>query len=236
MVLSKKLQAFLIHLGLSLLVASLVLILVLWLWYPAPLASATGVTHIILMLISFDVILGPLLTLLVYQEHKKSLKFDLSCIVVVQLLAFAYGLYTVAQPRPVWIVQTNQMFQLVAANSVQTESLKNAQPPFQKNSWTQPRWVATNDQNALQQGILDPAFYPEFYITLESARVRIQQKQQPLDRLFMFNEHTQVEHILAQYPNATAWMPLRTTGLGLVVLLDQQQNVVATVDLRPWQE
>ena len=52
------------------------------------------------MLLAIDVIVGPLLSLLVYKEGKKTLKMDLSIIVLVQILAMSYGVYVIAQSRP----------------------------------------------------------------------------------------------------------------------------------------
>jgi len=71
---SKRLKFSLSHLLLSFLIALLVIGLVFFIWYPSPLATAVGVTHIFLMLLVIDVILGPLLGLLVYKEGKKNTK------------------------------------------------------------------------------------------------------------------------------------------------------------------
>ena len=84
---SKRLKFFLGHLSISMLIALCVVGVVFFIWYPSPLSKAVGVTHIFLMLLVIDVILGPLLGLLVYKEGKKTLKFDLSVIIVIQIAA-----------------------------------------------------------------------------------------------------------------------------------------------------
>lgn len=66
-----RFQAFALHLAISALIALAVIGLVFFIWYPAPLASATGVTRIFLLLLAVDVILGPSLTLLVNKPGKK---------------------------------------------------------------------------------------------------------------------------------------------------------------------
>ncbi len=58
------------------------------------------------MILVVDVIVEPLFSLLVYQEGKKTLQIDLSIIILVQAMALSYGVYTIAQPRPGWIVQS----------------------------------------------------------------------------------------------------------------------------------
>lgn len=92
---SKRLKFFLGHLSISFFIALLVVSLVFFIWYPSPLANAVGVTHIFLMLLAIDVIIGPLLGLLVYKERKKSLKFDLSVIIIIQIAALCYGIFSI---------------------------------------------------------------------------------------------------------------------------------------------
>ena len=99
----KRLKFFLSHLSISFLIALLVIGVVFIVWYPSPLATAVGVTHIFLMLLAIDVVIGPILGLLVYKEGKKSLKFDLTVIILLQLSALFYGIYSIEQGRPVWI-------------------------------------------------------------------------------------------------------------------------------------
>ena len=73
---SKRLKFFLSHLTISFLIALLAVGVVFFVWYPAPLAKAVGVTHIFLMMLIIDVIVGPILGFLVYKQGKKNLKFD----------------------------------------------------------------------------------------------------------------------------------------------------------------
>ena len=100
---TKRKKFFLSHLIISISLALLVIGLVFFIWYPSPLATAVGVTHIFLMMLAIDVIVGPLLGLLVYREGKKTLKFDLGVIIVLQISALCYDLYSIEQGRPAWI-------------------------------------------------------------------------------------------------------------------------------------
>ena len=88
---SKRIKFFLGHLAISLLIALIAIAIVFFVWYPAPLAQAVGVTSIFLMLLAIDVIVGPLFTLLVYKQGKKTLKSDLT--VIIQLSAFSFCLW-----------------------------------------------------------------------------------------------------------------------------------------------
>ena len=99
---SKRLKFFLKHILLSFLIALLVVGVVFFVWYPAPIAKAVGVTQIFLMMLTIDVIVGPVLGLLVYKEGKKTLKFDLTVIILIQNSALLYGVYSIEQGRPAW--------------------------------------------------------------------------------------------------------------------------------------
>lgn len=73
---SARIKAFTLHLTISAVIALAVIGVVFYLWYPAPLHTAVGVTQIFLILLAVDVVLGPLLTLLVYKVGKKTLVMD----------------------------------------------------------------------------------------------------------------------------------------------------------------
>lgn len=123
---SKRLKFFFGHLTISVLIALLVMGFVFFVWYPSPIARAVGVTHIFLMLLVIDVILGPLLGLLVYKEGKKTLKIDLSIIILIQIIALIYGVYSIAQARPVWIAFNKDHFELVRNNNIKIENIDQA--------------------------------------------------------------------------------------------------------------
>ncbi|TCB60675.1 type IV pilin accessory protein [Acinetobacter terrae] len=237
MIVSKRIRFFLRHLSCSMFIALLMIGLVFFVWYPVPLATAEGVTHIFLMLLTIDVMLGPLLTFLVYKEGKKTLKMDLSIIVFVQILAMSYGVYSIAQSRPVWIAQNGAIFQLVRANAVLPEDQAQAKLEYRKPGWGKLQWVAVDQTHPQYQRYTEHTLVPNLYTKLAAAESRIRQFSQPLENLKTFNNEQATEKQLKAYPEANAWMPLRTTGLGLVVLLNKQQGkVLGVVDLRPWQE
>jgi len=136
-----RLKAFLLHLAFSTTMALLAMLLVFRLWYPAPLHDAQGVTNIFLMLLLVDVVLGPLLTLLVYKVGKKSLITDLAVIACLQMAALGYGLWTVAEGRPAWIVYNVDRFDVVAAVDIDARHLNEVPNQYRNASWSGPQWV-----------------------------------------------------------------------------------------------
>lgn len=242
---SKRLKFFLSHLLLSFLVALLVIGLVFFIWYPSPLSTAVGVTHIFLMLLVIDVILGPLLGLLVYKEGKKTLKFDLSVIILIQIVALCYGVFSIEQGRPAWLVYNVDRFELVRKNELINTNIQQARPQFQQPSWFKPQYVATEFAKDIQQrndemfaevlGGISIAQRPERYVELTQAKTQIQQRALPLVELQQYNPKTDVEKILAKYPKANAWLPLKANAVDMVVLVNKESaSIIKVVDLRPW--
>jgi hypothetical protein len=242
---SKRIKFFLSHLSISFLIALLVVGLVFFIWYPSPLACAVGVTHIFLMLLVIDVILGPLLGLLVYREGKKTLKFDLSVIIIIQIAALCYGIYSIEQGRPAWLVYNVGHFELVRKNDIILENIDQAQPQFQHVSWASPEFAVVKLAASAQQrqddmftealGGISLAQRPERYVNFAQAKVQIQQRAKNLEELKHYNNEKIVMDVLVKYPKANAFVPLKANAVDMIVLVNKNTGeVVKIVDLRPW--
>lgn len=240
---SKRFKFFISHLSISLLIALLAILLVFCVWYPSPLAAAVGVTHIFLMLIAIDVILGPILGLLVYKEGKKSLKMDLSIIIIIQLMAFGFGFYSIAQGRPAWIVFNQNSFELIRVNDIYTEHPESIPDEFKNNPYLGPKYVATRPSNNITMrsndifaealGGISLAQRPERFVEINQQSEKIMSSAKPIEQLNQFNSLDSVQKVLKQYPQANGWIPLKAIQQDMVVLMNQEQ-VVKVVDLRPW--
>lgn len=247
MVKSFRIKYFLSHLVISFIVASLSLYLVFFVWYPAPFDVALGVGHIILIMLAIDVTLGPLLTLVLAKEGKKGLKFDLAVIAIMQLSALFYGLYSVEKGRPVWVAFDHNRFELVQKYMINREKDKNmATPPaYQKEGFSSPPWVSVRapknreEQDdwmfyELETGT-SPAMRPALYAPLIENMDRVLKEKLPLSDLNQFNDKSMVELMLAKYPNADGFLPMRASEVDMTVLVDSKdKDFIKVVDLRPW--
>ena len=92
-------QAFLTHLGVSSLIFIALSYLIVFHWYPDFYFFLDGGQRAIATVFFVDVVLGPGLTLLVFKPGKKSLKFDMSVIVMVQVSALVWGVHNVFTER-----------------------------------------------------------------------------------------------------------------------------------------
>jgi hypothetical protein len=240
-----RIRAFLLHLFGSAVVALLGVILIFGLWYPAPLHEAVGVTGIFFLLLAVDVLLGPLLTLVVYKVGKKSLVFDLTVIVCLQLAALLYGLSAVAEGRPAWLVFSVDRFDLIRGPDVDTRQIERAPEQFRTLPWLGPRWAAAMipedpaQHNAVVfeaiAGGADISQRPNLYQPLASAASTMRSKAHPLEELRRYNSAEAVAQARARWPQANAWLPLKASVKDQVVLLNKETATpVAIVDLAPW--
>ena len=111
-------KAAAIHLSISAAIGLVVGALLLLVWYPPPYFHAAGADQLVLLLVGVDLVLGPLLTLILFRSGKKGLKFDLAMIAVLQTTALVYGLSVVLQSRPVFLVSAVDRFVLVSASEI----------------------------------------------------------------------------------------------------------------------
>lgn len=243
---SKRLKFFLGHLVISFFIALIVVGVVFFVWYPYPLAKAVGVTHIFLMMLAIDVIIGPLLGLLVYKEGKKTLKMDLGVIILIQLSALSYGVFSIAKGRPVWLAYYVDDFQVIRNNEILDQDIEKALPQYQQPSWLKPQFVGvefatdkkirSDDMFAEVLGGISLAQKPERYVPLDKVKNQIQQRAQKLELLKQFNDQQSVHKVLAKYPQADAFVPLKATAVDMTVLINKEKGeVVKIVDLRPWE-
>lgn len=242
-----RFRAFGFHLLGSILVFACVLFLVFVLWYPAPLHRATGVFDVFVVILIVDVILGPLLTLIVFRAGKRTLAFDLVVIVLIQFSALFYGVWVVGEGRPAWIVFSGDRFELVQVMDIDLQSLDGARQEYRGVSWLGPRWVAASRPNDVQERnrvLFESVFFgvslaqrPNLYRPLSDVNGELQKAARLLSELDRVNDVDLVQKTLKSWPEADSWVPLVAKGKAMVVLLHKSTaEVVSIVDLMPWNE
>jgi len=126
----EKMHAFLIHLGISLVIFVGLLYFILVEWYPQPLFGTDGGWQGIQIVAFVDIVLGPLLTLVVYKKGKPRLMMDLVIIGIIQITALTSGTIVVYNEHPVAIVIMDNRLNPITAYQVKEagidlSSLKN---------------------------------------------------------------------------------------------------------------
>lgn len=104
-----------LHFTASLLVFSLFIYILLTHWYPSPYFTASGGWQGLKLVVLVDLVLGPLLTFIIFNKVKSRLELtiDFSLIVGIQLSALIWGIITVHQQRPVAVVFWDDRFYTV---------------------------------------------------------------------------------------------------------------------------
>ncbi|MFK7955782.1 MAG: TfpX/TfpZ family type IV pilin accessory protein [Lysobacterales bacterium] len=190
-----------IHLVISIIVAIGAMILMVGVMYPWEFFTVSGGHKLLAIMLFVDIVIGPLLTLVVFKTGKKSLKMDLTVIALLQVAALVYGMWNVVQARPVFLVHVGDRFYLVRATEITPEELaKGKEPRFRRLSWTGPTLaVALQPKNVDRQGDLiasalggrDFDQYPETYADYKENAATV------LDRVL------NTEEVLAKLPEET---------------------------------
>ncbi len=106
------------HFFISVIIFTVFFSLLLSLWFPAPYFSASGGWQGLKIVAAVDLILGPLLTLIVFniKKPKKELVRDLSIIATFQIAALVWGMTTVYQQRPLMVTFWDGQFHTLSAD------------------------------------------------------------------------------------------------------------------------
>lgn len=130
-----RFKAFSIHFAISFLIFLILLYFILVQWYPQPLFSTDGGWRVIRIIVGVDLILGPLLTLIVFKSGKPGLKFDLTMIALVQALALSWGVWTTYNERPAALIYTLDYFTPVPAYQLAEQGMTAKKLKQFGNEW-----------------------------------------------------------------------------------------------------
>ena len=242
-----------IHLAISACIAIAVVAAMLLIWYPPPYFEAMGGDHLIAILIGVDVVLGPLITFIIFARGKARhlIRFDLSVIGIVQLTALAYGVSVVATARPVYLVFSVDRFDVTSANEIRPEELaKVKRPEFASIPLFGPKLAATrmppNDPDeqyrVLMSGIngADINTFPQHFLPYpEMAQVALK-RAKPVEKLREYNPGgvKPLEDTLAKLgrtPDSVRFLPLKARARDMSVLIDSKTGeFLAIVPVTPW--
>jgi len=248
--LKERLRAGLVHLLASSLVAAAVAALIFLAWYPTPLAEAQGVSRLLLLLIAIDVTIGPLVTTLVYDRRKKSLKFDLAVVVLLQLGFLLYGLHAIHGGRPALIVFNVDRFDAVPASMMDPGGLELARQQGKPGlPWLRPRIVAAlvpadlQERNALTlssgMGGADLPELAQYHVPYAEVAAAVLPRVRPLSELRSVNpiDDSEWQSLLDSLPlpePAMGYLPLKAKVRdGAVIVNRQNAEVIRILLLQP---
>jgi hypothetical protein len=232
-------QVFIILISLA--VAALVAALVFGLWYPGPYRLLSGGRDLFLLVITVDVILGPLLTFAVFDLRKgwPHLRRDLAVIGLIQLGGLAFGLYTVQVARPIVMVFEVDRFRVLNSDQIRLEELPQARPEYQTLPLTGPwllgtrkprRGVESNDALFTAVYGIDIGQRPLFWQPYSESTTDALARSRPV-ALLLARYPERVAELQGRLrelkidPEATTFLPVMARG-DWVALLDQAGAIV----------
>jgi len=131
--------AFAVHLGISLIIFVILGYVILYHWYPDFFFASDGGWQGIRIVALVDLVLGPVLTLIVYKKGKPSLRFDLTCIGVFQAVCLIAGMWVVYSERPIAIVFSDGIFRSMTQDDYREAD--QPVPDFSGFPGSPPYWI-----------------------------------------------------------------------------------------------
>jgi hypothetical protein len=233
-----------IHFSLSLTIATILVSLMFALWYPPPYFTLMGGATLVFLLAGCDVVLGPLITLIIFKSGKKGLRFDLSVIGCVQVLALAYGLNTMFEARPVFTVFNIDRFEIVSAQDIKGEELaKAARPEFKTLPLTGPRIVGGVKPEDPEEAWRiaahgDIKSYPRLYVPYEALAAEAARHAKPLRELERNSPalHAELRERLARYatsPDNRGYLKVEGLFRDTVAIVDRNSGRIEEIVAPP---
>jgi len=243
-------KASAIHLALSAAIGVSVIALMLALWYPQHYFAAMGGDTLIMLMIGVDVVIGPLITLIIFDPKKKNLRFDLAVIALLQAAALVYGCSVMFKARPVFNVFVVDRFEVIAANAVDEESLEKAKPPFSTLPLSGPKIAAARapaDPKRMSDIVIsaanggnDLSNLPDLYVPYEDEKAHAGEKAKPLAELA--KTQPQDAPVIKSFVTGSGraedtigFLPMKARNRDMAVVVDKKTgDIVGIVPVNPW--
>ncbi len=234
-----RIRAFAMHIGASAALAGVLSLLAILVWYPSPLFALAKGRDIFFLLTGCDVVLGPVLTLVVFNVRKPRAELirDLAVIVVVQIIAMVYGIATLLQARPAYIVYNAGQFNVSLANEIVDPPADGKAGTTHFLPWRGPKLVGVKLPQDPQErnrillsavgGQGDIFQMPQYFVNYDEVRPEVIAKakteQEISDQLHW--DVAKVRPLMAQFSNLGA-------NAGLLPLVVRHSLALAVVDRR----
>lgn len=243
----EKLKASIIHLLISILLVGLIIGSILFFFFPKLFINISDFKEVASIIITVDLILGPLLTFVVFQPKKKTLKFDLSVIASIQIVALLYGAFALYQVHPVYVTFNIDRFTLVSARDAEPEKAKYNEYNISKLGSAKLAFAKMPDETEKRNDVLltaalggdDLESREEYYEPYENHIDQVLAKAIDNETIV---ESAQTDKKLKNFIskhkdkiNDLAFLPLNTQKKDAIIVLDKKTALpVATINTDPW--
>ena len=242
-----RLRAAGVHLCISLAIAVLAAVLVFGFWYPYPYREVSGGRELFLIVIAVDVILGPLITLAIFNVSKplRELRLDLAVVALIQLAGLGYGLWTVSLARPAHLVFEIDRFRVVHVVEIPENLLDKAPPGVVVMPLSGPTLLAVRpfrdeaekfDATMVALRGVALGVRPDLWQLYDDARPAVLKSGRPVAELKTRwpNRAAEIETLLKELgrsPATTLWVPMASRRVFWTVFVDS--NTAQVVGFLP---
>ena len=246
----EKLVATGIHFLVTLALAAFAATLIFLVWFPDPFQTMIGGTKLFMLVVGCDLVLGPLISLVIYNSRKsrRALITDYAIVGVVQIAALVYGVSILAGTRPVYVAFSKDRLEIVGAGDIQDAELAAAKTPLYRSlPLTGPRYVAievpAKDQtDAMFQSLAgnEEHMRPRFYAPYESQLPQIRSHAKAIEELEKTHRDSKplVEAARARITvpaDRVRWLPVHHNKGFWTALIDTESGKpLEYVDLDPY--
>lgn len=240
-----KFMAAGIHLSISSVIFLILAYFIISEWYPFPYFTADGGWQGIRIIALIDLVLGPLITLIIFNPNKsrREIRFDLSAIALIQASVLLWGIYTVHNERPVAVVHWDGQFYTMPAKTFKTLNV----PLDQLNQFSteKPPLVYVHhpvDIDGLREMLriitednLAPMEQSRLYRSFKENRDEVFVHRLDIDRIITANEamKKELEVFLAESKGAIddyIYMPLNARYHNVILIFSKEGDVKGTLN------
>jgi len=240
-----KLKAAGIHLGISSVIFCLLAYFIIFKWYPFPYFTADGGWQGIRIVALIDLVLGPLLTLIIFNHNKsrREIRFDLGTIALVQACVLAWGIYTVHDERPGAVIHWDGEFYTMPAKSFKEQGISLNE--LNRFSEERPPLIHAHrptDVETLQEVLrlsteenLAPFEQQHLYRSFKENRDDVFVHQLNIGKVVSYNEamEKELDTFLAKSGNEGEdyiYMPLNARYHNVILIFSKEGNVKGTLN------
>lgn len=219
------------------------------LWYPDAYFDIFGVSRQLWILVGVVIVVGPVLSAVIYKPGKKSLVMDLGILAAVELAVLVAALMLIFEGRPYFVVFAVDRFEAVAQGEVSGPDVLPALIEEQKDRKLKlvfaplpedPDKLTQLIKETVLEGMADIDRRPEFWRPYAEGISTIKAAALPLEALLGSDEprSAAVSKWLADSGGSAQeyiYLPLRGKAGDAMIVLDADTAVpVATLSIDPW--
>lgn len=171
------------HLLFSALVTSVIAVWVFVFWFPNPLWKTSGGLGLFGLVVACDLVLGPLFTLIISNPNKRRREWvlDLSVVVLIQLAALGYGVWSVWQARPIYIVFERDLYRVVRVTDIPESMMVDIPVQYRSFPLWGPKYLSLRGFTGLEEQMatttaeiegLPMSAQPKFWVAYEQNSIK----------------------------------------------------------------